>query len=410
VPDRAPIRLSAESARRIALAAQGFGAPRPERPPDARRLMWLVRRLGLLQLDSVNVLVRAHYLPAFSRVGPYDRELLDRLAGHGPGARAERRLAEYWGHEASLVPFQTLALLRWRMAAVDEFAWGGIRRIARERPELVREVRRLVAESGPIRAAQIPSSRAQRRPGVMWDWHEGKQALEYLFYTGEITAAARVNFERRYDLTERVVPAEVLRSPTPARPDAQRELVRIAARALGIATEPDLGDYFRLPRADSRARIAELLSAGELLPASVEGWSAPALLWPRARRPRSISARALLSPFDPLIWFRPRTERLFGFRYRIEIYTPRSRRVYGYYVLPFLLGDRLVARVDLKADRSQRILRVQAAHPEPGVEHQLVARELAEELSTLARWLGLEKVKVAGRGELSGALSDALRS
>jgi hypothetical protein len=239
----------------------------------------------------------------------------------------------------------------------------------------------------------------------MWNWHEGKVALEHLFFTGRVAAARRVNFERLYDTTERVLPAEILRAPTPAPADAQRRLVRIAARALGVATEPDLGDYFRLPRADSKQRVAELVSTGELTPVTVDGWDAAAYLWPAGPQPRKIHARALLSPFDSLIWFRPRTERLFGFRYRIEIYTPAPKRVHGYYVLPFLLGDTLVARVDLKSDRERGVLLVQAAFAEPGVDTAYVAAELADELRAVANWLGLEGVVIGKRGDLAAELA-----
>ena len=241
----------------------------------------------------------------------------------------------------------------------------------------------------------------------MWNWHEGKVALEYLFFTGQVAAARRVNFERLYDTIDRVLPASILEQPTPDPVEAQRELVRISARALGVATEPDLGDYFRLPRADSKARVAELAAAGELLPVEVSGWSAPAYLWPDARRPRRINVRALLSPFDSLIWFRQRTERLFDFRYRIEIYTPAPKRVHGYYVLPFLLGEQLVARVDLKSDRQLSALLVQGAFAEDGVDRVMVAAELAAELALVASWLGLSAVVVpaAARGDLAGELA-----
>lgn len=406
-------RLSAAAARRIALAAQGFADPRPRGRVDARHLRRVLERVGILQLDSVNVFSRTHYMPLFSRLGPYPRETLDRLTAHTAGP-IRRELFEYWAHEASLVPVELQPFLRWRMARADADAWGGMRRIAQEHPHLVEEVLELVREQGPIRANDTSAAeRARRRPGEMWNWHEGKVALEYLFWSGQVTAARRVNFERRYDLPERVLPAEVVATPTPTVEEAQRELLRVSARAHGVATEPDLGDYFRLPRAESKARVAELVEAGELLPVTVEGWDAPAYLWPAARRPRRVRARALLSPFDSLIWFRPRTERIFGFRYRIEIYTPAEKRVHGYYVLPFLLDEELVARVDLKSDRQAGVLRVQGAYAEDGVaaEPARVAAELAAELRSVAGWLGLERgVEVAGRGDLAPALSAALRA
>jgi uncharacterized protein YcaQ len=400
--------LSAAVARRIALAAQGFARGRPTRPPNAKQIRELVDRLGVLQLDSVNVFARAHYMPVFSRLGPYDQAVLDRLAGHGIG-RINRRLVEYWAHEASLIPIESHPLFRWRMARADEEAWGSIARLAAEEPETVEDAFNLVAEQGPIRASATGAVRPEPRPGHMWNWHDGKVALEYLFWAGRIAAARRINFERLYDLPERVLPPDVLATPTPSKEDAQRQLVRIAATALGVATEPDLGDYFRLPRGDSKARVAELVDTGELTPVQVRGWGAPAYLWPAARRPRRIEARALLSPFDPLIWFRPRAERLFGFRYRIEIYTPAAKRIHGYYVLPFLLGDTLVARVDLKSDRQRGVLLVQGAFAEPDVDVEHVAGELAQELAQVAAWQNLEHgVEVRRNGDLAPALSAAL--
>jgi uncharacterized protein YcaQ len=275
---------------------------------------------------------------------------------------------------------------------------------------LVAETLALVAEQGPIRARDTGAVRPPPRPGHLWNWHVGQVALEHVFFTGQVAAARRVNFERLYDTAERVIPANIRERPTPSPADAQRELLRVAARALGVATEPDLGDYFRLPRGDSKARVAELVAAGELEPVDVRGWGAPAYLWPDARRPRRLHARALLSPFDSLIWFRPRTERLFGFRYRIEIYTPAAKRVHGYYVLPFLLGEELVARVDLKSDRTRGALLVQGAFAEPGADLEHVAGELAEELGEVAGWLGLDEVLVAPRGNLAAALDAHARS
>ena len=408
-PRTTPISLAA--ARRIALSAQGFGRPRPgPAPPDARQIAALIRRLGLLQLDSVNVFCRAHYMPIFSRLGRYDTTVLDRMAAHGPGRRRDRRLFEYWGHEASLIPLESQPLFRWRMLRVQEL-WGSMIDLARDRPELV---------GRHARARRRPGSRARQRhrhpaPGAAARPHvelARRQACARApVLHGARDGAARVNFERLYDLTERVIPPEVLAAPTPPEAEAQRELLRISARALGVATEPDLGDYFRLPRADSKVHVAELVAAGELLPVAVDGWDAPAYLWHETSIPRTIHARALLSPFDPLVWFRQRAERLFQFVYRIEIYTPAPKRVYGYYVLPFLLGDSLVARVDLKADRQAGVLRVQSAHAEPGVDLDHVAAELAAELELARGWLGLESgISVARRGGLSAALRQAVCS
>ncbi|MHA3704263.1 winged helix-turn-helix domain-containing protein [Jatrophihabitans sp. YIM 134969] len=402
-------RLTAAAARRIALAAQGFTDPRPSGRVDARHIRRVFDRVALLQIDSVNVLSRSHYLPVFARLGAYPRDLLDKLTGFTAGP-LQRETFEYWAHEASILPLRLHPLLRWRMERAADEAWGGMR-TARESPGLLDQVRGLFGE-GPVRAVDTGLAPPRREPGQMWNWHLGKEALGYLFWAGEVTAARRVNFERWYDLTERVLPATVVQAPTPSREDAHRELVRVSARALGVATEPDLGDYFRLPRAESKLRVAELVEAGELQPVEVQGWGrAPAYLWPGAKRPRRVDARALLSPFDSLVWFRPRTERLFGMRYRIEIYTPAAQRVYGYYVLPFLLGDRLVGRVDLKADRQAGVLRVQAAFAEPDVpdhDRARVAGELAAALRELAAWLDLDDVAVVPRGDLAGELDAAL--
>jgi uncharacterized protein YcaQ len=396
--------LSAATARRIALAAQGFGVPRPTSAVTARHIRKVVNTMGLLQLDSVNVLSRSHYLPVYSRLGPYPRDVLDRLTGHTDG-RIQREYVEYWAHEASLIPVSTHPLLRWRMARAAEDAWGSIQRINREKPHLIADVRRAVTLDGPVRSNELGLERAEKKPGQMWNWDDGKVALEYLFWSGEVGAARRVNFERHYDLIERILPPHIRDQQTPTREDAQRELVRIAARAYGVATEPDLGDYFRLPRADSKMRVAELVDTGELLPVTVEGWAAPAYLWPAARRPRRIDAHALLSPFDPMIWFRDRAMRLFGFHYRIEIYTPAAQRMHGYYVLPYLLGDALVGRVDLKADRQDGVLRVQSAWAEPGVDDAYVAKHLATDLVEMAGWLDLDGVELTARGDLATTLA-----
>jgi uncharacterized protein YcaQ len=406
--------LSAGEARRLALAAQGFGRPRPSGRIDARRLGRAIDDVGLLQLDSVNVFCRSHYMPVFSRLGSYPREALDRLAWHqNPGGttrRAGRRdLIEYWGHEASLLPVALQPLLRWRMARADSLAWKSVARMA-EQPELLEFVLDMVRERGPIRASDLAAKGHRRAPGEMWSWSEEKTALEYLFFAGRVCAARRVNFERLYDLPERVLPPQVLSAPTPSQEEAQRQLLLIAAKRLGVATEADLGDYFRLPRAESKAHVAELAEDGGLLPIRVEGWRQPAYL--ATERPaglrRVAAARALLTPFDSLVWARERTERIFGFRYRIEIYVPAPKRVHGYYVLPFLLGDRLVARVDLKSDRQAGVLRVRGAFAEPHADTKLVAAELAEELRLLSGWLGLGGVAVARKGDLAPALRRAL--
>jgi uncharacterized protein len=393
--------LSAAQARRVALAAQGFADPAPAGAPTGWAVRRLFDRVGLVQIDSVNVRQRAHYLPLFSRAGPYDTELLDRAAHYAP-----RRLFEYWGHEASLLPVGLQPHLRWRMARAADDAWGGMRRIQRDRPELVADVLAEVRARGPVAASEVLAHERPARTGPWWDWSDVKRAFEWLFWSGQLTSARRRGFERLYDLPERGLPAAVVRAPTPAVEDAQRELVRVAARALGVAAERDLRDYFRLDVADARARVAELVEGGELLEVEVEGWAGPAYLQPGARLPRRVAARALIGPFDSLIWERARTERLFGFRFRLEIYVPAPKRVHGYYVLPFLLGDRLVARVDLKAGRQDRVLRVQAAHAEPDAPSETAA-ELYAQLAAMACWLGLERVAVIRRGDLAAALAAA---
>jgi uncharacterized protein len=407
--------LSAQQARRLALAAQGFGRPRPRGRVDARHLRRAIDDVGLLQLDSVNVFLRSHYMPIFSRLGAYPREALDRLAWHeaanGQSKRARRRdLIEYWGHEASLLPVELQPLLRWRMARADSLAWKGVRRIAAEQPQLLEFVLNEVRERGPLRASELAEPDRKRAAGEMWSWSEEKTALEYLFFAGRLCAARRVNFERLYDLPERVLPRAVLEAPTPSQEEAQRQLLIVAAKRLGVATEADLGDYFRLPRAESKARVAELAEDGGLVAVRVEGWQQPAYLSPErpAGPRRAASARALLTPFDSLVWARERAERLFDFRYRIEIYVPAPKRVYGYYVLPFLLGDRLVARVDLKSDRQAGVLRVRGAFAEPHADPIHVAAELAEELRLLSEWLGLGGVSVGRKGDLAKPLRKAL--
>ena len=397
-------RISAPAARRIALAAQGFGNSRPDGATNVGHVKRAIDRLGLLQIDSVNVLARAHYLPLFSRLGNYDSDHLDRIAW---GRRSQRALFEFWAHEASLLPLAAHPLFRWRMQRARENAGDGkgkLHLFRREKARYIDEVMREIADRGPLAASEL--SNGGERRGAWWGWNDGKLAVEWLFFAGLVTTATRRGtFERVYDLTERVLPARIQALPTPSAEEAQRTLLCLSAQALGAATEFDLRDYFRLGVADTKARLAELVEAGDLVSAEVEGWNRPAYLDPTARLPRKIEARALLAPFDPLIWERDRTERIFDFFYRIEIYTPIAKRKHGYYVLPFLLGDRLVARIDLKADRANSKLLVHAAHLEPGHDAKHVAPPLRDELRLMADWLGLESVSLPRAGALAKAMA-----
>lgn len=410
MPRRTPEHLTRPQARRLALAAQGFATSRPTGTPDRRALRRVLQHTGLLQIDSVNVLARAHYLPLFSRLGPYPNDLLERAA-YRDTARQPRELFEYWGHEASLLPIQTQPLFRWRMSDAASDAWGGMRRIAVDRPDFVKRVLDDVRIHGPLSAGDLAALHEGERPkrkGPWWDWDDVKVALEFLFWAGEITTSSRRSFERLYDVPERVIPAHILNEPTPTREEAQRELMIRAARSLGVAAARDLRDYYRLPAADAKARLAELVDGGELREINVDGWRTPAYALPDLAIPRRIKAAALLAPFDPVVWERDRAERLFGFRYRIEIYVPAHKRVHGYYVLPFLMDEHLAARVDLKADRQAKVLRVQAAYLE---DHSPdgVPERLATELTSMAQWLGLADVVVNNRGDLALGLRAALR-
>lgn len=399
-----PATLTLPQARRIALAAQGFVDPRPE-PFGAtlRHVQRVIDRLQVVQIDSVNVLTRSHYLPFFARLGPYDPALLDRARdGAGPRARGGRRLVESWAHVASLIPPDTWPYLGFRMQRAAEEAWGGS--IVRDHPGVLEAVRDVVHEQGPLTAREVDAiveHDVPRETGNWgWNWSLVKYCLEHLFFAGQIVSAGRnAQFERRYAAPERVLPSEVLsRAPgrpgAPGREESAVELMRRAVRAHGLGTLLCLRDYYRLPVAMAAPALAELVRRGEVEEVTVEGWDRPVFLDAAARRPRRVDARALLSPFDSLVWQRERTEDLFGFRYRIEIYVPEPKRVYGYYVLPFLLGEELVGRVDLKADRARGVLVARAVHLEPQAPAH-ASDELLEELRLMATWMGLDRVEVA---------------
>lgn len=398
--------LTVLQARRIALAAQGFTRSRPglAGTVTARHVGRVIDRLGFFQIDSVNVLARAQYMPLYSRLGAYDIEILHRAAGRSP-----RRLFEYWAHEAALVDVRLWQAFQFRMESGARM-WGGMIRIAQENPELVEWVLKEVRENGPLTAREIEHDVPRRRDQWGWNWSEVKAALEYLFYKGQVTAARRnASFERVYDLPERVIPAAELAAAPMDAAEAHRVLVGHAAQALGVGTAQCLRDYFRMDPGLTKAAIEDLVDTGELEPATIAGWKRPAFLHRDAVLPRRVDARALLSPFDPLVFERTRAEKLFDFRYRIEIYVPAERRVHGYYVLPFLLGDRLVARVDLKADRAAGTLIVHGAWAETHAPAR-TAVELAAELRHLADWLGLPSISTPDKGDLAGELTSALVS
>jgi len=390
-------RLSAAEARRIALAAQGFAEPRRA---DGRAIRRLFDRVALVQIDSVNVLQRAHYMPLFSRMGPYDTRLLRRASERSP-----RRMVEYWAHVAAYMPVDLWPFMQHRMAGYRErgHAWTHEKASARLIDSLVAEIR----EDGAKTSRDLDDGLPRQKVDWGWNWSETKRALEYLFISGQLAVARRNSqFERVYDLPERVLPPAVLAVPTPTPEESVVGLVRRAAQALGVASESCLRDYFRTRPGMTREAIATLVDTGELIPVTVPAWGArPCYLWHQARLPRRIAARALLSPFDSMIFERNRLERLFDFVYRIEIYVPEPKRIHGYYVYPFLLDEAFVARVDLKADRARGVLRVNSAWLEPGQDPRYVAGELATELKLMAGWLGLSDVQVMPRGDLAPTLA-----
>ncbi len=412
--------LSLAQARRIAISAQRLARPLPPpqgtppqgTPPQATpgtvnrgHLTRLVKDIGLLQIDSVNVLARAHLMPVFSRLGPYPVSVLEGAAW--PARSADRLLVEAWAHEASLIPVGTEPLLRWRQQWYARRPWSRLDAVRQTHPGFLDTVLAVIADQGPLSAGEI--ERALEAPGRgtsgWWEWSVTKIACEYLFASGAIGVAHRRGFERRYDLIDRVLPAAVRAVPTPAEPDAVRELTALAARSHGVGTVKDLADYYRLPVAGTAAALAELMEDGAVIPVRVEGSTVPWYLHGSATIPRSVGGAALLAPFDPLVWERARTERLFGFHYRIEIYTPAHRRQFGYYVFPLLVGDQLVGRFDLKADRARSTLIVQASWVEDGSDPDLTADAAAVELTRMAGWLDLSEVEIAARGTLFQALA-----
>ncbi len=407
-PDRT---LSPAAARRIALAAQGFADRPPTGDVTRRHLRRVVDRLGVIQMDSVNVAVRAHYMPVFSRLGPYAPSVLDDAAWRST-ARRPRMLTEYWAHEAALIDVDDWPLFGWRMA---DYRFGRYSRATSESPSQTRlraEVRAAVTDLGPSTGGMLEEALGRRREGPRrgswWDRSEVKHTCEVMLAAGELGAVRDDSFARHYDLAERVVGEERATRQIP-RDEAVDTLMRRAAGALGVATELDLRDYFRLPVADARESLARLLENGDLVPVAVRGWDAPAYLDPSARTPRRVTTSALLAPFDPLVFFRPRLARLFGMDYRIEIYVPEHKRVHGYYVFPYLWDETIGARVDLKHDRAARVLRVQSAHAEDDVDRDALTASLAVDLRTMAGWLGADDVVVADRGDLAEELTHALR-
>lgn len=400
-------KLSLGQARRIALAAQGFAEPRPSGRINRRHIRKAIDRMGLLQVDSVNVFVRSEEIPLFARIGPHPRHLLREMDKDG-------ELFEYWLHEASLLPAWMEPLTRWKKQAAldgnDPSVWGGLRGFHHTYPDVVAAVFEEVAARGPVRPSELSMAGGKNRDGWGWHWDTAKYAVENLFWTGRLGAAHRSSgFERAYDLPERCFAPEILSLPTPSEHDARKELLRIAARAHGIGTAKCMADYHRQKLPVVRPLLAELVEEGALTIVDVEGWGNGLYLDSTAKAPRVVSARALLSPFDPVVWERTRAEQLFRFRYRIEIYVPKEKRIHGYYVLPFLLGDQLVARVDLKSDRANSTLLVQSAWGEPGINEREVAAELTDELRLMASWLELESVKVVNRGDLAPALGREFR-
>lgn len=393
-------QVSLAGARRIALAAQGFADQSSARVVGPRQFARMYQRIAIVQIDSVNVLSRAHYLPPYARLGSFDRAAFDSME------HPRRRVFEYWAHMASYSPVEHHPLLRWRMEAHRTRTWDLIDRVVHQNPGYVDEVLAMVRERGPLTSSQIDPQRTGKQGDQMWSWHDAKAAVEWLFRTGRLASVRRTSqFERVFDLTERVIPSAVLAMPTPTAYEAQRELLAIAARAHGIATAAHLRDYYRLRGRHLDGLLRDLVEDGLIEPVRIRGIEGQWYLHSGARVPRRVDRSALLAPFDPLVWERHRTERLWGLRYRIGIYTPKHQRTHGYYVLPYLLDEQFAALVDLKADRTARLLRVQAVHHHGSLEPGYVAHRLRGDLASMARWLGLDDVVVEPRGDLSARLA-----
>ncbi|MFM8814716.1 MAG: winged helix-turn-helix domain-containing protein [Actinomycetes bacterium] len=383
--------LSIADARRIALAAQGFDTARPKTKATQRHVDALISRLGVIQIDSVNVLVRSQELPLFARLGNHDRNAI-------PKATEQQKLFEYWGHEAAHLPVDVHPLFRWKMdaARTGKIAHWGLSSFYEENKAFVRRTLKYVEQHGPTTAREL-STRTEKK-GTWWDWDEAKVALEYLFLTGELMSRGRgSDFARVYDLPERVLPQRIIDAPTPSEHEARKQLLVRSAIAQGVATAGDFADYYRQKLATVKPLIAELVEEGELRVVAVDGWAEKAFVHRAAKLPKQLHATALLSPFDSLVWCRPRNERLFNFHYRIEIYTPKEKRKFGYYVLPFMMNGEMVGRVDMKADRSRGELLAQRVHTEKGVKRSSINEALSAELAVMATWLGLDRVQI-GRG------------
>jgi uncharacterized protein len=394
--------ISLLEARRIALAATGFGQAKSTSVSGWAAQNKELKRLHLLQIDSVNVLTRSHYLPLFSRLGNYDRAALDkRTLAHN-----NRAAFECWAHEASLVRMELHPLMRWRMnRALDgDGIYNSMASFARDEKAYLKNVLKFVASHGPTAQSDLPDK--SKGEGGWWGWSKGKTALETLFAQGLLTTAKRESFERFYDLPERVIPSDIIAMPTPSERDSKLQLMNLSGQALGIGTAFDLRDYFRLKGPDAERALSDAVEAGYLKPITVDGWKAQAFIHRDAKLPRKIEGAALVTPFDPICWDRKRAERLFSFHYRIELYTPQPKRKFGYYVLPFLMGESFAGRVCLKADREAETLRVNTANMEDMADPRETAEKLSEELQSMAQWLGLKNLEISQKGNLAEYLSE----